>query len=118
MSSREGSSTLYASAATTASAPWATKACSASVTCSGVSPLPVSRKVWSGWRTFPWASGMGSIWVWFRARAPSRPLPMPTIPTGTTSPSRRALVAWVVPWEMKTTSAGSMPPRSNTPCTA
>ena len=36
------------------------------------------------------------------------PVAMPSMPTLATSPSSRALVAWVVPWAMKDTSPGAM----------
>ena len=46
---------------------------------------------------------------WRFARNPSRPPPAtPTTPTLATSPSIKALVAWVVEWATNTTSSGAM----------
>ena len=47
--------------------------------------------------------------VWCFARKPSIPPgPMPSTPTQATSPSIRALVAWVVLWATKITSSGAI----------
>ena len=53
---------------------------------------------------------ISSSFVCFFARKPSRPpFAMPMTPTVATSPSIRALVAWVVEWATNTTSSGLIP---------
>ena len=67
------------------------------------------RKVWQVSIFRPVPRSMSPILDCFLASQPSRPPPaMPRMPTLATSPSSRALVAWVVEWAMKTTSSGAM----------
>ncbi len=93
--SRPGRSTAKASLTATASTPAAAR----------VSSTPAARPSnQSGAKRIPSASANGAK----RANArPSRP-PRVTTPTRATSPSSRALVAWVVECAMKAIDAGSM----------
>ena len=70
---------------------------------------PLSMSSCSVSRYLPGASSMLPTVVSEPARPAPAPLPMPMMPTFATSPSRRALVACVVPWAMKTTSSGEIP---------
>src|SRR5690348_14690151 len=63
---------------------------------------------------WPGASSISPIRLCARASSTAAPPAMPITPTGATSPSSRALVAWVVLWARKTTSRGSIPERSST----
>ena len=104
-----GSSTLYASLATITSQLSFFKSSIVSETSCSVN-LPESRNRLSVLRNFLGANSIGGTLVSFWAPLPSNPVPMPMIPTLATSPSSNALVAWVVPWAIKTTSSGAMCP--------
>ena len=89
-------------------APWRTSSSTAWRTVSLFRCL-VFRKVLTMWMCLPLPRSMSSSRVWRLARKLSKPpLAMPTTPTTATSPSIRALVAWVVEWATKTTSSGAM----------
>ena len=108
--SPEPSSTLNASAATMELAPAEHRRSMAASMASGRSvAADLSMYSFEVFRVFPGASSRTPICVSARALTPSIPDPSVIMPTGETSPSSSALVAWVVPWAMKTTWSALRP---------
>ena len=107
------SSTPNALVATITRTPSAFSSSTAARALSGVSASVVRNRC-PGRRKRPGASSISLMLLWPRARTASTRLAVPMTPTEATSPSSRALVAWVVLCARKITSLGSTLERSRT----